>query len=128
MDSAPLHHNLALYVDAIERHTAHAADGNVEAVNLSVAQYSLEQGASVDGDIRVHWQKGEYQFSNGAVVSVHLEWDEVLEEGAACPECWISYEVVNQPERAVISPQSKQFISHCQVGFWLRTLRTRGWA
>jgi len=37
-----------------------------------------------------------------------------------CEECWISYEVIEQPNTINIKPKKKNFTNKCQEAFWLK--------
>lgn len=104
---------LFIYIDAAEQ------GGD------SVSGCDTERGAYRDGELQVQWQRSRYTFADGVELTCTREWDELLQPAAACAECWISYEVSASREGERVSPQCKQFISECQLQFWLKCNRIR---
>ncbi|OMH36145.1 hypothetical protein [Motiliproteus sp. MSK22-1] len=65
-----------------------------------------------------------FYFSNGVTLKYCVEFDETLQLSEVCPECWISYEVMDS-STVKITPIRKSFISQCQEVFWLKTQKCR---
>ena len=74
-----------------------------------------ENGVVVQTDERI------VTFSNLVTIKVQHEFDQLdtVIDGI-CPECWITYEIISNPENVQITPVKKTFISRCQEAFWLK--------
>ena len=74
-----------------------------------------------DDGIKVECTERCFNFANGAVIKQTVELEVIAAPSdAVCPECWINYEVVSEPQGFTISPQRKVFINKCQESFWLK--------
>ena len=99
---------LATYVGAI-----HGRPGAVTITEQAVAtERWLDQGFEVVQEETV------YRFSNGVVIRRQIEQDQFPSE-LACAECWISYEVMEQPPALAIQPVHKSFDNACREAYWL---------
>lgn len=60
-------------------------------------------------------------FKNGVIIKQCMEKDVgVSNPDIVCEECFISYEILKEPESYSIMPKRKTFSSHCQEAFWLK--------
>ncbi|WNJ97212.1 hypothetical protein RND59_18580 [Vibrio ruber] len=60
------------------------------------------------------------KFDNGVTLRKCTEQDFSDDVTAAvCAECWISYEVIEQPDNLAVMPKRKSFTNPCQEAFWL---------
>lgn len=61
------------------------------------------------------------KFINGVTIRklTELESSAHFSE-AVCEECWISYEVIEQPNTINIKPKKESFTNKCQEAFWLK--------
>lgn len=73
-----------------------------------------------DQGIMIDCRQSIFQFENGVCIKYCCESDEVADDEQICPECWISYEVVDEPASISVHPKQKTFINYCQQDFWLR--------
>ncbi|WP_305405486.1 hypothetical protein [Photobacterium leiognathi] len=87
----------------------------------------IQQHTYLEDDVEIHHTEERATFSNGAVMLKTTEFDETLDilNDSICPECWINYEIITQPQGEVISPKKKIFTSRCQESFWLKLQKTR---
>ncbi|GGP17702.1 hypothetical protein [Silvimonas iriomotensis] len=59
-------------------------------------------------------------FDNGVVIRRQLEQDQFPTD-LACAECWISYEVLQQPaSQSAVTPARISFDNACREQFWRR--------
>ncbi len=101
--------NLHAYVAAIhERPSAVAVSGRtVEKTSW------LDQGHEVVKEVT------DFRFDNEVVIRRTVERDS-FPSGAACAECWITYEVISAGKTvAGVSPSRKVFENACRESFWL---------
>ncbi|CAG9000346.1 MAG: hypothetical protein CENE_02341 [Candidatus Celerinatantimonas neptuna] len=73
-----------------------------------------------DQGIVIDCQQSVFQFENGVCIKYSCESDEVTSHEQICPECWISYQVIEEPAGISVRPKQKNFINHCQQAFWLK--------
>lgn len=92
--------------------------GEVSVVSLESSQ--TFDKSYTDQDIVINCIETVFQFSNGVVIKYLNESDLFDVNAQACPECWISYEVISQSSNTDISPKKKTFINQCQEDFWLK--------
>ncbi|WP_417760505.1 hypothetical protein [Shewanella sp.] len=62
-------------------------------------------------------------FADGAIIRQVTEVETETDGAAAdniCGDDWISYQVLQQPPQANITPLQKQFTNRCQQAFWLK--------
>lgn len=80
-----------------------------------------------ENETNIHYTEERVTFSNGTVMLKNTEFDETLDEldDSVCPECWINYEIITQPNKGLITPKKKIFTSQCQESFWLKLQKIR---
>lgn len=70
------------------------------------------------------YQEQTVEFINGVVIRQTIEQEQPeADMEQLCPECWIRYDVVSQPEGVCVLPQQKNFVNNCQEVFWLKARR-----
>jgi hypothetical protein len=104
MSSQPL----VIYIAAI---LGRASPVHIREVERSTTTWP-EEGFSVLQEVAI------YRFSDGARLRRTTEQDSLPAEVEACPECWITYEVLDSAP--AISPARIRFNSSCREAFWLR--------
>jgi hypothetical protein len=72
----------------------------------------LDQGFAVCREVC------RYRFADGTVILRTEERDE-FPDGAACAECWITYEVIAVGSAGSVEPQRKTFDNACRESYWL---------
>ncbi|WP_232472014.1 hypothetical protein [Vibrio gazogenes] len=61
------------------------------------------------------------KFENGVTLRKQTEIDQIEQvNDEICSECWITYEVLAQPDHLTIAPSRKTFTNRCQEAFWLK--------
>ncbi|SHE69086.1 hypothetical protein [Vibrio gazogenes] len=66
------------------------------------------------------------RFENGVILRKQTEVDQTEPvNDEICAECWITYEVLSQPEHVTITPNRKSFTNQCQENFWLKINQTQ---
>ena len=88
-------------------------EGLPSVVKVSSADHSYE-----DAGTNVTCTASRYEFSDGAIICCTEESDDD-ENDALCAEYWLTYRVLEHPEK-VIEPATKQFTNRCQQAFWLK--------
>lgn len=102
---------LATYISAI-------TTGNPEGV---ITQRQVKEDTRQDDGLVTTCTEQMVDFVNGVTILQSMEIDQDDHNHlAACPECWISYEVVSAPPGLNISPRRKVFVNQCQEAFWLK--------
>ncbi|MZI95662.1 hypothetical protein F9817_20990 [Vibrio sp. CAIM 722] len=91
----------------------------------SVFISTVEHNTVDDSDGDVPEEESWYRFTNGALIRQQVEFDEPVNDDQVCQECWISYEVMEQPQSADITPRKKIFTNRCQETFWIKMNRQR---
>ncbi len=108
--------HLYTYIDALQQ-----ISGPVQLVQQEMRDRSYREEG-----MQVVCLEFRYRFSNQVVLQKMIEFDELPEsEGPApalCPECWISYRVL-EPSACQIEPSEKKFTSRCQERYWLNAQR-----
>ena len=99
---------LATYVGAIH--------GRPVAVTITEQSVATERW--LDQGFEVVQEETVYRFSNGVVIRRQIEQDQFPSE-LTCAECWISYEVMEQPPALAIQPAHKSFDNACREAYWL---------
>ncbi|MFM2478395.1 hypothetical protein [Celerinatantimonas sp. MCCC 1A17872] len=61
-----------------------------------------------------------YQFEDGALIRMEVEFDNDADNDALCADEWIDYQVEQQPYDYEISPRQKHFVNRCSQSFWLK--------
>ncbi len=95
----------------------------VSAIKFGSEKYSIEHQelhdrSYYDEDMYIDSKEKVVHFSNGVVLKEHVEFDsEQSNDLDICPECWITYQVIEQPEGVSIRPNKKSFISRCKSLF-----------
>lgn len=103
--------NLFTYISAMkEEH-----DG------LSIVSKVLNKQTFEEDGILMENSELFVKFNNGVAVRklTELELSGHITD-AVCEECWISYEVTEQPSALNIAPKKKNFTNQCQELFWLK--------
>ena len=88
---------------------------------VSISTVERNSVNASDGPEEESW----YRFTNGALIRQQVEFDEPVDDDQVCQECWISYEVMEQPQSADITPRKKSFTNRCQETFWIKMNRQR---
>lgn len=93
----------------------------------TIIDRQIQQQTIEENETSIHYSDERVTFSNGAVIQKTTEFDETLDEldDSVCPECWINYEIITQPNNGKITPKKKIFTSRCQESFWLKLQKTR---
>ncbi|TKB49806.1 hypothetical protein FCL40_06505 [Ferrimonas sediminicola] len=68
---------------------------------------------------QVQVRECRYRFSNGVQLLYRCEEELTDCAESMCPECWLSYRVVD-PRGLTIRPMEKSFSNRCQQQFWLK--------
>ncbi|WP_298445325.1 hypothetical protein [uncultured Ferrimonas sp.] len=92
-----------------------------EPEGLSIVEKLCNNQISEEDGVLVENSELFVKFNNGVAVRKLTEQD--LSEhitDSVCEECWISYEVIEQPNHLNIVPQRKNFSNQCQESFWLK--------
>lgn len=100
------------YIQAINAHDSGAL--------ISESQVSHEQ--SEDEWSTMVRTTQTVRFANGAVVQKIQETEQAVSPNpdVVCADCWLSYEVLSDPDEGQIRPRQKQFSNLCQQAFWLK--------
>jgi len=98
----------------------YVASKNGEHTQLRLDREESLDKSYIEQDVVVNCFESKCYFSNGVVLKYCNESDLLEENSQVCPECWISYEVISQPQGMNILPKKKTFINHCQEAFWLK--------
>lgn len=86
-----------------------------------ISERQIKEDNLLDDGIVTTCREQTISFVNGVTIRQSMEIDQdVGHHRAACPECWISYEVVSAPPGLDISPKRKVFANKCQEAFWLK--------
>lgn len=94
---------------------------NDDANPLIESRVVIEQEQLEEDGILTDYGEYRYVFNNGVVIKQTLETEQGDDANeVTCPECWISYEVLSQPQGIEVSPKQKHFINRCQQSFWLK--------
>ncbi len=101
--------SLATYVAAIE---------GLPSPAVIVARHSSSERWH-DQELEVTRERTLYRFANGVVLACEIEQDD-QPQALVCAECWISYDVVQQPPTLQVTPDRKGFDSRCRQAFWLK--------
>ncbi|MFC1236188.1 hypothetical protein [Vibrio sp. F74] len=103
--------NLFTYISAMKE----------EPDGLSIVEKVFNKQASEEEDILLENSELFVKFNNGVAVRKLTERElsgHITD--AVCEECWISYEVTEQPSNLNIVPKRKNFTNQCQESFWLK--------
>lgn len=86
-----------------------------------ISDRQLQEDKRQDDGLITTCTEQTVSFVNGVTIRHSMEIDQDDDNHlAACPECWISYEVVSAPPGLNISPRRKVFVNQCQEAFWLK--------
>lgn len=103
--------NLFTYVSAIK---SESLSELIVGKSLSEESYEEDGILTVNSELVV-------TFENGVTIKQSVEFDSNIKvSNMTCAECWISYQVISEPEGINISPKQKNFINTCQESFWLK--------
>lgn len=73
---------------------------------LSIDEQVCQTHTMVDGDLVTQVSELTVKFNNGVMLHKHLERDLVHTcEAGTCSECWITYQVIAQPDSLRVTPQ-----------------------
>lgn len=86
--------------------------------DIAILARSDEQERWQDQGFEVLRHISLFHFHDGTVIRRTLEQDVEDESVDACPECWISYEVIQATQ--CLSPTHMTFNSHCRENVWLK--------
>lgn len=104
--------HLAQYVEVIQQ-------PNVNPV-LHIIQHQQQHNKHDDDGVTIWTLTEFFYFNDGTIIQKNTEQDDLSTEVEACNECWIQYQVLQQPMTAKISPKKVQFNSHCREQYWLK--------
>lgn len=103
--------NLFTYVSAIKSELPNKL---IVKKNLSAESYEENGILTENSELIV-------TFKNGVTIKQSVEFDSNIKvSDMTCAECWISYQVISEPEGVNISPKLKNFTNKCQESFWLK--------
>ncbi|MDW6002250.1 hypothetical protein [Vibrio mangrovi] len=86
-----------------------------------IAGQQLYQDVTEEDGVLVENSELIVTFHNGVIMKQSIESEHQEEPtDLACAECWISYEIISEPEGLRITPKRKTFINTCQEAFWLK--------
>ncbi|MEZ8045957.1 MULTISPECIES: hypothetical protein [Vibrio] len=103
--------NLFTYISAMKE----------EPEGLSVVEKVLNKRTFDEDGILMENSELFVKFNNGVAVRKLTERElSGRTTDAVCEECWISYEVTEQPHALNIAPKKKNFTNQCQESFWLK--------
>ena len=91
--------NLASYVSVIHG----------EANDFTLVSYDNLDKSYEDQGIVVQCGESRYCFSNGVILKYCVESESSEVNDLVCPECWISYEVIEETIHTSIKPKKKTF-------------------
>ena len=106
--------NLFTYISAMKE----------ESDGLSIVEKLFNKQTSDEDGILMENSELLVKFNNGVAVRKLTERElsgHITD--AVCEECWISYEVTEQPSNLNIVPKTKNFANQCQESFWLKINR-----
>jgi len=84
------------------------------------AQRTADNSYTDDG-VEISSSEVITEFANGVTLKQQIEFDSSEQPyKQVCAECWISYEVLFEPENVTVRPKKKSFINSCQESFWLK--------
>lgn len=104
--------HLAHYVEVIQQ-----ADSNPL---LHIIKHEQLQSNHQDEDVKILTSTEKFYFNDGTIIQKNTEQDDLATEVEACNECWIQYQVLQQPITLDISPNKIQFNSYCREQYWLK--------
>ncbi|MGV3001716.1 hypothetical protein [Vibrio sp.] len=106
--------SLSDYIDKI------AASNDKDAADFKIVH--TETTMCIDDGITTERTITSFKFSDGVVISKEVEFDHLPEEEPqnVCPEYWLSYQVITNPNSIQIKPFKKTFSNLCQQSFWLK--------
>lgn len=90
----------------------------IHAVKNNVAVVCLEDRHVQDTLAEVESTSALWRHESGVTLRQICEQEMLPDSDNVCPECWISWEVVEDNGKA-IWPRKKQFYNVCQEAFWL---------
>ncbi|MGF1878243.1 hypothetical protein L4D77_23495 [Photobacterium frigidiphilum] len=91
-----------------------------ELTDLELVSHESVDTSYKDQGIEVDCRESLFTFSNGVIIKHCIESELFEANEQACPECWISYEVISELGNTLVQPKRKTFINHCQESFWLK--------
>ncbi|QMV16455.1 hypothetical protein [Vibrio spartinae] len=90
-------------------------------VGLSVVEKTQYDSCVEDDDDFIESSEFVVRFDNGVILRKQTEVDQIAPvNDEICSECWITYEVLSQPDSLTITPNRKSFTNQCQEDFWLK--------
>ncbi|MGF1725352.1 hypothetical protein [Photobacterium nomapromontoriensis] len=103
--------NLFTYISAMKE----------EPDGLSIVEKVLNKQSVEENGTLMENSELLVKFDNGVAVRKRTERElsGYITE-SVCEECWISYDVIEQPSTLNIAPQKKNFTNQCQESFWLK--------
>ena len=107
--------NIFTYISAIKN----------ESSNELIIERSFSDQSYEEDGILIESSELMVAFVNGVIVKQCIEIDscvanEIVKSDMVCDECWISYQVVSEPDELNVLPKRKHFINKCQESFWLK--------
>lgn len=103
--------NLFTYVSAMKE----------ELDGLSIIERVHTQQTTEEDGLLIEHSELLVTFNNGVGVRKLTERElSDHDSDTVCEECWISYEVTEQPITLNITPKKKHFTNQCQESFWLQ--------
>ncbi|MEZ8410788.1 hypothetical protein VHE8714_03402 [Vibrio splendidus] len=111
LEQAGVMNNLFTYISAMKN----------EPDGLSIVEKVINKQTSEEDGILMENSDLFVKFNNGVAIKKLTERElSGHVTGAVCEECWISYEVTEQPSALNIAPKKKNFTNQCQESFWLK--------
>lgn len=103
--------NLFTYILAMEENL----------VGLSVIETTLYDYSVEEVDTFIESSELVVKFENGVTLRKQTEVEQIEQvNDIICSECWITYQVLCQPDNLTITPNRKFFTNQCQEAFWLK--------
>lgn len=98
------------------------ASNDKDAADFKIAH--AETTMRIDDGITTEHTITSFEFIDGVVIRKEVEFDHLAEEEQepqnVCPEYWLSYQVIANPNSIQIKPFKKTFSNLCQQSFWLK--------
>lgn len=88
---------------------------------ISIIEQVQDEYTAEDDGVTIENSQLLVKFKNGVMLRKQMEREYGEQSNhTVCPECWIAYEVLSQPENLNVTPKKKSFTNACQESFWLK--------
>ncbi|UGA54065.1 hypothetical protein [Vibrio sp. VB16] len=102
--------NLASYISVIHG----------EANDFTLVSYDNVDKSYEDEGVVVQCGESRYCFSNGVILKYCVESESSEVNDLVCPECWISYEVIEETIHTSIKPKKRHLQIDAKSSFGLK--------